>query len=125
VTELHDLEKLQFDGMAVINLRLPFMPGNQILRVANIWSPGMEGSRRFMNDRHAIKLQLFKFMVHVTLSPMLSGEQGLLVNGKTIGADPNMVIELTKKLKDGNKYLDSHESILINQEAQGREQISG
>ena len=45
---------------------------------------------------------------------MLSGEQGVLVNGKTIGADPNMVIELTKKHKDGSKYFDSHESILRN-----------
>jgi len=43
---------------------------------------------------------------------MLSGEQGVLVNGKTIGADPNMVIELSKKLKDGKGYLDSHEAIL-------------
>ena len=38
----------------------------------------------------------------------------MLVNGKTIGADPNMVIELSKKLKGGNMYLDSHEAILKN-----------
>ena len=45
---------------------------------------------------------------------MLSGEQGVLVNGKIIGADPNMVLELSKKSRDGNKYLDSHEAILKN-----------
>ena len=45
---------------------------------------------------------------------MLSGEQGVLVNGKVIGADPNMVLELSKKFRDGNKYLDSHEAILKN-----------
>ena len=43
---------------------------------------------------------------------MLSGEQGVLVNGKIIGADPNMVLELSKKFKDGKGYLDSHEAIL-------------
>ena len=45
---------------------------------------------------------------------MLSGEQGVLINGKTIGEDPNMTIELSKKVKGGDKYLDSHESILRN-----------
>ena len=45
---------------------------------------------------------------------MLSGEQGVLVNGKIIGEDPSMTLELTKKLKDGGKYFDSHESILKN-----------
>ena len=38
----------------------------------------------------------------------------MLVNGKIIGADPNMVLELSKKSRDGNKYLDSHEAILKN-----------
>jgi len=45
---------------------------------------------------------------------MLSGEQGVLVNGRVIGDDPNMVLELTKKVKSSEKYLDSHEAILKN-----------
>jgi hypothetical protein len=116
IRDLNSLSDLDIQNLLILMVR-PNEKGMLVRILNNIkvpLSPTTAGKPLYLALRPILRGVLSYLQLYEKLYRMLSGEQGVLVNGKTIGEDPNMVIELTKKVKGSDKYLDSHEAILKN-----------
>ena len=118
-TEIRDLNSLSdsdIQNLLILMVR-PNEKGALVRILNNIripLSPTTAEKPLYLALKPILRGVLSFLQTYEKLYRMLSGEQGVLVNGKTIGEDPNMIIELSKKVKGGDKYLDSHEAIMKN-----------
>jgi hypothetical protein len=116
VRDLNSLSDTDVQNLLILMVR-PNEKGMVVRILNNIkvpLSPTTAGKPLYLALRPILRGILSYLQLYEKLYRMLSGEQGVLVNGRVIGDDPNMVLELTKKVKSSEKYLDSHEAILKN-----------
>ena len=116
IKDLNSLSDSDIQNLLILMVR-PNEKGMLVRILNNIkipLSPTTAEKPLYLALRPILRGVLSYLQTYEKLYRMLSGEQGVLVNGKTIGQDPNMAIELNKKVKGGESYLDSHEAILKN-----------
>ena len=118
-TDLKDLNILSDEDIQNL-LILMVRPNekNMLVRIMNNIkipvSPTTAGKPLYLALRPILRGVLNYLQLYEKLYRMLSGEQGVKVNGIIIGKDPNLTLEISKKSKLESNYLDSHESILKN-----------
>jgi len=116
IRDLNSLSNSDIQNLLVLIAR-PNEKGTLVRILNNVkipLSPTTADKPLYLALKQILRGVLSYLQTYEKLYRMLSGEQGVLINGKTIGEDPNMIIELTKKVKGGDKYLDTHEAILRN-----------
>ena len=117
-SELRDLNTLSdadIQSLLILMVR-PNEKGMLVRILNNIkvpLSPMTSEKPLYLALRPILRGVLSYLQLYEKIYKMLSGEQGVLVNGKLIGEDPNLTLEISRKLKQ-DKSLDSHESILRN-----------